>query len=347
MKSMRTHAHLVVQDFVVSEFTARAIKCALETGFVDRLIDHRRSTLGALSAALRLPALGLEALAGLLERAGVLERAADEVWLSARFREALAYRDLLELRIAFSDLIWPDIHDLFTPLLFNVPEFMAKSRVFDLFRYDRCFEATPENLAATRAWTRFTTGLTKYESRVVLDAVPMESVETFVDLGGNTGEFALRLCERHERMTAIVVDLPVVCAIGRSHVDQTSQSSVARRIAFRPGDMRRDVLPAAADLVSFKSVLHDWPEQDAVAMIERAARMVNPGGRLMIFERAPLDLRTRPVTYAMAPDLVFLHFLRPADLYLRTLDACGFRRIEYQAIPLEIDFHLIVAHRSA
>jgi SAM-dependent methyltransferase len=175
----------------------------------------------------------------------------------------------------------------------------------------------------------------------------MEGVETFVDLGGNTGEFALRLCVRHARMAATVVDLPVVCAIGRAHVDRAAEPSVARRIAFRPSDMRRDPLPPAADLVSLKSVLHDWPEQDAVLLLERAARIVKPGGRLVIFERAPLDLRARPLTFAMAPDLVFLHFLRPAELYMRTLKACGFQDIEYRKIPLEIDFHLIVAQRTA
>jgi hypothetical protein len=44
---------------------------------------------------------------------------------------------------------------------------------------------------------------------------------------------------------------------------------------------------------------------------------------------------------------VFLHFLRPADLYMRRLKALGFVSIEYQRIELDIAFHLIVARRPA
>jgi hypothetical protein len=49
----------------------------------------------------------------------------------------------------------------------------------------------------------------------------------------------------------------------------------------------------------------------------------------------------------MAPDLVFLHFLRPADLYLNTLKKLGFVAIEYRQIELEMAFHFITARRPA
>jgi hypothetical protein len=97
--------------------------------------------------------------------------------------------------------------------------------------------------------------------------------------------------------------------------------------------------------VSFKSVLHDWPEGDAERLLERAAALVEPGGRLAIFERAPIVLNGKRMPYSMAPDLVFLHFLRPADLYIRTLERVGFRSVTYQRIELDVAFHLIVAQR--
>ena len=49
----------------------------------------------------------------------------------------------------------------------------------------------------------------------------------------------------------------------------------------------------------------------------------------------------------MAPDLVFLHFLRPAALYLATLARLGFEAIEHRQIELDIGFHLISARRPA
>ena len=347
MPAMSCFDHLVVNQFLATEIDARALKSAFELGLVNWLQDRGATLLPELSHELGLNSVGLGALAGMLETNAVLVRSGDMVELTHEFTRALAFRDLLHTRIDFADCVWPDIHELFTPLLNDVQQFMARSRIFELFRYDRCFDVTPQNLEATRLWTRFTTCLTKYESAAVIAAVEMGNVETLIDLGGNTGEFALRICERLPRIRATVVDLPVVCELGREHIAGSAPLSQTSRIDFHPSDIRSGDLPTPADLVSFKSVLHDWPDRDAKLLIERAHSIVRPGGRIMIFERAPLDLRERRVTYAMAPDLVFLHFLRPPELYLEALAALGFVSIDYQRIELEIGFHLIVARRPA
>ena len=343
---MAVYEFLSVNQFLATEMDARAVKSAMELGLIDDLCGGP-IVLGSLAAQRAINPVGLWLLIEMLEANGVIARTGDLVELTAQFVVALRFRDLLEARIAFADLVWPDIHSLFTPMLADLPQFMARSRVFDLFRYDRCVEVTPENLAATSVWTRFTTCLTRYEAEAVLDAVDFESVTTLIDLGGNTGEFAVQLCRRHPNIAAVVVDLPVVCELGRRHVMASTSAALAGRVAFFPADMRRDALPEAADFVSFKSVLHDWPDADAARLLERGCHVVRPGGRLLIFERSPIELKGRKVPYSMAPDLVFLHFLRPAALYLATLARLGFEAIEHRQIELDIGFHLISARRPA
>jgi SAM-dependent methyltransferase len=344
MASMPPFHHLVVHRFLASEIDARALKCALDIGLIDRLA-HAPASEAELARSLDKGEAGMAALCGLLASNNVLARDGGALALNPAFLAALAFRDLIELRIDFADQVWPDIHEFFAPLLFDTPQFMARSRTFSLFRYDLAMNTAPEQIAATRAWTRLTTGLTKYEARAPLALVDLAEVETLVDLGGNTGEFSRRLCEARPALSATVVDLPAVCAIGRAHLDADAAPQVARRVAFHPADMRRDALPAPADLVTLKSVLHDWPPPDAAQLIARAAGLVRPGGRLMIFERAPLDFAHRRITYALAPDLVFLHFLRPEALYLTALANCGLQVVECRRVALEVDFHLIVARR--
>jgi SAM-dependent methyltransferase len=343
--SMPHDEFLAVNAFLGTEMDARAIDSAIELGVVDTLSAAGATSLSALSDGRRVNPTGLRLLIELLELNGVVARSGDLIDLTPRFRAVLRFRDLLECRIAFSDLVWPDIHTLFTPLLSDLPKFMARSKVFDLFRYDRCIDVTSENLDATAAWTRFTTCLTKYEAPVVLDAVDTTAVRNFIDFGGNTGEFALQLCRRNPSAEAIVVDLPVVCALGKKHVAAAADRSAASRVSFFPCDMRHDALPPAADLVAFKSVLHDWPDADAELLLERAGAVVRPGGRLLIFERGPIEVHGKRIPYSMAPDLVFLHFLRPADLYLRKLKQLGFEPIEHRQIELDVTFHLTVARR--
>ncbi len=163
-----------------------------------------------------------------------------------------------------------------------------------------------------------------------------------MDVGGNSGEFVRQICERNPSMTATVFDLPVVCALGRRHVAEFPQ---AARIAFREGDLRRDPLPAGHDVVSFKSVLHDWPDSDAMAFLGKAADALEPGGCLAIFERMPIEVRGARLPYSMVANLVFLPFFRQPDFYAAELDRLGFVDITAQTVGIEMPFALVTARK--
>jgi SAM-dependent methyltransferase len=341
----RAYDFLCVDDFLATELDARAIKSAFELGIVDSLISQAAITPAALAAKSRMDPVGFRLLLALLEANSVICRKGESLALTDEFRHALTFRDLLETRIDFADLVWNDIHNLFTPLLADLPQFMARSEVFELFRYDRCIDVTAENLEATQSWLKLTTCLTKYEALAVLDAVDLTAHRNLVDFGGNSGEFARRICRRCPSITATVVDLPVVCALGQRHIAAAATPEEATRIRFHAADFRSDPLPEPADLVSFKSVLHDWGDADVEHILERAQTVVAPGGRMLIFERGPIDASGRKLPYAMAPNLVFLKFLRPPDLYLRKLAQLGFTVIEHRRLMLEMEFNLIVARR--
>src|SRR4029078_2170107 len=96
----------------------------------------------------------LQLLAGI----GVI-RAGDTIRLTADFRDLLARRDLLEAKLWFANLVAPDVHGVFADLFYEIPEFMARAAVFELFRYDRCLEVTPENVDAAAQWVGYTTTL--------------------------------------------------------------------------------------------------------------------------------------------------------------------------------------------
>jgi hypothetical protein len=97
--------------------------------------------------------------------------------------------------------------------------------------------------------------------------------------------------------------------------------------------------------VSLKSVLHDWPDAEAERILELAGAALAARGRILIFERGPIEVEGRTLPYSMAPNLVFLKFLRPPDLYLRKLERMGFTSLQYRRLELEMGFHLIVASR--
>ena len=330
-----------VDRFLETEIEARALALAFSRGLIDRLAGRQSADRSELAGLAVMPENAFGFFLQLLAGNDVI-RGGDPVRLTADFRDALALRDLLEAKLWFANLVAPDVHGLFAELLSDIPSFMARAAVFELFRYDRCLEVTPENVDAAAQWVGYTTTLSRYEAPACLDRLDLAQSSRVLDVGGNSGEFARQICERNPAIEATVFDLPVVCTLGRRHVQASPQ---AARIAFCEGDLRRDPLPAGHDVVSFKSVLHDWPQDDAAAFIGKAADALDPGGRMVIFERMPIELKGARLPYSMVANLVFLPFFRSPDFYVGELGRHGFADIGVQSVGMEMPFALITARK--
>jgi|SRR5579871_5992077 len=342
MPAVPAHPFDAVERFLATTLDAAALRSAFELGLIDALATGSDRNAAVLQRRLRLPGPGWQLLVDILAAAGVLSLDDGEVDLTADFRSVLAWRDLLLARARFVSLVAADFAEHFTAFLSDLPAFMARSAVFELFRYDRCLEETPANLALARRWVDYTTVLTRYEAAACLDRLDLERHWRLLDIGGNSGEFVLQACRRHGGLAATVLDLPVVCALGRAHI---AGDPAAARIRFVAGDMRSDPLPSGHDLLTFKSVLHDWPEPDMARILERSARRLEPGGRLVIFERGPLALGPGPVTASTLANLVFAPFYRPATVYTDALARLGFVGIAWDQIELDTPFHLVTARK--
>lgn len=338
---MSNRDFLIVECYLATTLGVRALATVFEIGLIDALLAGKGDE-AELATTCGLTGFGHALVMDLLVGAGIVARAETGVTLTPGFREALRFRDLLEAKLAFLHLVAPDIEAHFTDLVRDPPRFMAASNVFDWFRYDRCLVVTEENLAATRRWVAYTSLLTRHEAEVGLDHLDLARARHMLDIGGNSGAFALAACRRAPHLSATVFDLPVVCAIGREHVAGTPE---AGRIKFVAGDMRRDPLPSGPDLISFKSVLHDWPEADALHLLERAQRRLEPGGRIVIFERGALEPSRGPMPVSMMANVVFAPFYRSPTFYRDHLARLGFEAITLERIELDMPFHLLTARK--
>lgn len=332
---------LAVDRYVAGLVGARALQSAFELRLIDHLAEGGNGSEAALLRALKVDAQGLRLLLGLLEAAGVTERRRGATALTEGFTEALRYRDLLQAKLDFAGVLLDDFADGFTRLLRDPERFTGEARLYQLFDYQRALQPGHENWQRTRGWMRLTTALTRYEARAALSLCDLSGRRRLLDVGGNSGEFALQACRRHPQLSATVVDLPVVCEVGLENVLPHRE---ATRIAFLPRDMRRDPLPGGHDVVAFKSMLHDWPEAEALAFLEKAVAAVEPGGTVLVFERGPLQPRQLP-PFSQLPVLLFFRSYRPASVYLRHLEALGMADVRCQDITLDTPFHLVSARR--
>jgi len=339
-KQSESLKYLCVEEFLGDLLHARALGTALEIGLIDIVAQGGHLSRDDIGRKLQMGALAVDMLVGLLKANHVVEERDGLLKLTGRFAAALKFRDLLELKIEIANYAAHDVLDYFSYLICRPGEFMERSRFCRLFAYDRCFSPSRENYEFTKRWVGIATVLTKYEAQACMDHHDFSRYRRVLDIGGNSGEFVLRLCKEYPDLQATVFDLPLVCDVGAEHIRSEPE---AGRIGFTKGNALADPLPRGFDLVTFKSMLHDWPEKQARELIARANECLNPGGTLLIFERGPIEFKEKGPSFSLTPFLLFFHSFRLPGMYEEELRNLGYQDIEVQKIQLEMPFYLVTA----
>ncbi len=333
----REFEYLCVDDFMRRMIDARSLATAFEIGLIDMLNRAGEAAAEELVKKLGADGRGMTFLLALLAENGVVEDRDGAFSLTDGFIDALRFRDLMEMKLALSNFAAHDFLEYFSDLVMSPDGFMKKARSPHLFAYDRCFGSSEDDRRVTQQWMRVTTVLTKYESQACMKYHDFGRYGRMLDVGGNSGEFALRLCREHPELRADVFDLPLVCDVGMNHVGDSPE---ADRIRFVKGNALADELPGDYDLVTFKSTLHDWPDHLARNLVKKGAEAITKGGTLLIFERASTPGVGAP-GYSLLPFLVFFHSYRTPEFYVRCLEDNGFINISSRIVNLEMPFLLV------
>jgi len=118
--------------------------------------------------------------------------------------------------------------------------------------------------------------------RVLVNPADWQSVRTVVDVGGGTGSLLAEILRAQPGVTGTLVDLPR--AVARSG-EVFKAAGVTDRVTT-VGQSFFDRLPAGSDLYLLKSVLSDWPDAEATAILRRCAEAARPSGRVVVFNGA-------------------------------------------------------------
>ena len=116
------------------------------------------------------------------------------------------------------------------------------------------------------------------DPQVLVDPADWQHVRTVVDVGGGTGTLLAEVLRAQPRVRGILVDLPrpvAQSAATFAAAGVTDRVSVSAQSFFDP-------LPAGADVYMLKSVLCDWPDREAAAILARCAEAARPAGRVVL-----------------------------------------------------------------
>jgi hypothetical protein len=138
------------------------------------------------------------------------------------------------------------------------------------------FKDHPKECAAfTHAMNGFTSGIVEDVVRVI----DTSEVKLAADLGGASGTLVHGLMAANPNLHGIVVDLPEV--VGSAEIAARELGLSDRSTAF-PANFFESV--PAADLYLLKHILHDWNDEEAVAILKRCRESIRPGGRIVVVE---------------------------------------------------------------
>ncbi|MGY4284256.1 hypothetical protein ACVWXO_003476 [Bradyrhizobium sp. LM2.7] len=183
---------------------------------------------------------------------------------------------------------------------------------------------TPENV---RIFNAAMTDLTRLVTPDILSAYDFGCISHLMDVGGGSGELIGAVAKQYPRIRGTVLDLPRCTATANDHFERVG---VSDRASFLAGDFFETV-PAIADAIILKSVIHDWDNARSGAILKNCRQALPGHGTLLLVERImpdSLSVKDEDKAHAMS-DLNMLRgpggLERTEKEYRHLLNENGFR----------------------
>ena len=125
------------------------------------------------------------------------------------------------------------------------------------------------------------TAYSEQEIAAILGACDFSGVSRVVDVGGGHGRLIAAILGANPQARGMLFDQAPVVEGAR---DVLAQLGLATRCELTAGNFFQAV-PAGGDLYLLKSILHDWDDEAAVAILSNCRAVMKSQARLMLFER--------------------------------------------------------------
>jgi cyclopropane fatty-acyl-phospholipid synthase-like methyltransferase len=103
--------------------------------------------------------------------------------------------------------------------------------------------------------------------------------ERLLDIGGGTGSWSIVIGQRHQNITAAILELPTVTELARRRV---AAAGLRHRITVITGDAMADELPAGFDVLLLANLIHYWSAEQNLDLLQRVRRAAQPGSALLL-----------------------------------------------------------------
>jgi len=158
---------------------------------------------------------------------------------------------------------------------------MTGKTAAQLLGFDNSFDLMARVPETVRIFNAAMAELTGLVTADVLAAYDFSRISHLLDVGGGSGELIGAVAKRYGHIRGTVFDLPRCEEAATSHL---ARLGVSDRAGFTAGDFFESV-PAVADSVILKSVIHDWDDQRSRTILQNCRRSIPDAGTLLLVER--------------------------------------------------------------
>jgi hypothetical protein len=143
------------------------------------------------------------------------------------------------------------------------------------------FDYLGQHRDAASVFHQAMTGFSHQELEAILATYDFTQVRHLVDVGGGEGALVVALLQTYPPLRATLFDLASV--IDRAATNVASQG-LLERCALVGGNFF-EAIPTGGDLYVLKRVIHDWPDEQCIAILRQCRAAITTEGRLLIIER--------------------------------------------------------------
>ena len=142
------------------------------------------------------------------------------------------------------------------------------------------FEFFQQHAAENETFNAAMTSVSAHFTKPLIEAYDFGESGTLADIGGGHGAMLTTILQKHRGLRGIVFDLPHVVEGARARIASLGMES---RCEIVGGDFFKPLPPA--DSYIMKSIIHDWDDERAIAILGNcAAAMRGKGGKLLLVE---------------------------------------------------------------
>jgi hypothetical protein len=137
-----------------------------------------------------------------------------------------------------------------------------------------------QNPEPARVFDEAMTSFSAAIGQAVAASYDFSAAETIADIAGGHGALLATVLSTNPKARGILFDQPQVIA-GAPEVLRAN--GTGERVETVSGDFFKEI-PVAADIYLMKFIIHDWNDEQSVAILENLAKSAKPGAKLLLVE---------------------------------------------------------------